>query len=158
MEKSVIGALKFKKAGMIHEMTVSPKVNQDSDECGGNSGSVEKPYGTQLNLGETLRRTSLGGFFGEKRSVFDHLVILHSHSLLLLYLLCLQRMLLQSQICLSRIWVPLVFVSQTKGLVWSFFLLAHQLDALLVNSSFEIGWEFLMQQNSPFGKMSIFCV
>lgn len=56
--------LKFKKAGLIHEMTVSPKVNQDSDECDGNSGSVEKTYGTQLSLGEILRRTFLGGFFG----------------------------------------------------------------------------------------------
>lgn len=57
LEKGAIWALKFKKAGMIHEMTVAPKVNQDSGESDANSapGSGEKPHGIQLRTGETLR-------------------------------------------------------------------------------------------------------
>ena len=81
---------------MIHEMTVAPKISEDSDECDANSapGSVAKPHGMELRPGETLRRTSLGGFFWGRKSVFGHLIILHGHSLILIYPLCLQRTLL----------------------------------------------------------------
>lgn len=114
-EKGAICSLKFKLAGMIHEMTMAPKVNQDSDECDGKSapGSVAKPHGMQLKLGETLRKFLFGRLYwgsGERT-----LIILQFSpaSLILGYLLCIQKTPLQSQICLSSIWVPLVCISQT---------------------------------------------
>ena len=81
LEKGAICSLKFKIAGMIHEMTMAPEVNQDSDECDGKSapGSVAKPHGMQLKLGETLRKFLLGRlYWGGGGEDIDHFAILPS--------------------------------------------------------------------------------